>query len=162
MKRMLLCLPLIIILCGCSSPLSSEWLKQAEPVLSFAELNRHPDDLRGRILILGGQIIGTSERERETWIEVLEQSLDWRHRPRGSDESQGRFLVRVKEFLDPAIYAPGRSITVIGEMEGTKVLPLKEISYTYPVLNARDYHLWRPEEEQSPIHFSIGVGGVIR
>jgi hypothetical protein len=31
-----------------------------------------------------------------------------------SDSTNGRFLVRTPEFLDPAIYAPGRRLTVDG------------------------------------------------
>jgi outer membrane lipoprotein len=67
-------------------------------------------------------------------------------------------LVRFQGFLDPAIYASGRKLTVAGQVEGKVVRPLKEINYTYPVLSAREHYLWRPEDVYSAPRFGIGVG----
>ena len=78
--------------------------------------------------------------------------------------SCGRFLVHFEGFLDPAIYAKGRRITVLGEVAGKRVLPLKEMEYSYPVLLPREHYLWRPEDFYGTpsFHIGIGVGGTIR
>ena len=97
-------------------------------------------------------------------MEVLQQPLDRNQKPTDTDVSYGRFLVRFEGFLDPAIYAGGKNVTVLGEVAGKRVQPLKEMEYTYPVLIPREHHLWKPEDPYSgpSFHIGIGIGGVIR
>jgi outer membrane lipoprotein len=110
---------------------------------------------------LGGDIVTTTVKEGETWVEVLQKPLDSGQKPEDTDVSYGRFLVHFRDFRDPAIYAGGRKITVLGQVQGKKVMPLKEMDYTYPVLIPRESHLWKPETKSGPLfHFGIGVGGV--
>ncbi len=114
--------------------------------------------MKGKVVLLGGQIIATTPKTDETWIEFLEKPLDRQLRPTRTDQSGGRFFVRFKGFLDPSIYAVGRTMTVAGDVEGKAVRPLNEMNYTYPVLSAREHYLWAPDEDRSP-RFQIGIGG---
>jgi outer membrane lipoprotein len=126
--------------------------------ISFPALQQRPDVLKGRVVLLGGQIIATTVTADETWIEVLEKPLDYQQRPLDTDQSSGRFLVRFQGFLDPAIYASGRKFTVAGQVDGKVVRPLKEMNYTYPVLIAKEHHLWKPDDAYSTPRFGIGIG----
>ena len=154
---------LIGIITACTSAIPKESLKQVDPEITFQGLMKDPDRYKGKVILVGGQIISTTMREGESWVEVLQQPLDWRQRPQNIDVSYGRFLVRFAEFLDPAIYAGGRKITVLGEVLGKKVQPLNELEYTYPVLLAREHYLWKPETYGGPsIYLGVGVGGVIQ
>lgn len=60
-----------------------------------------------------------------------------------TDKSEGRYLVVVDRFLDPAIYRSGRDITVAGEVRGSEVRRLGEIDYRYPVIAASELYLWK-------------------
>jgi len=153
----------LALLAACAPAISKESLRQADPNITFQVLVKDPERYTGKVILLGGQIVTATVREKETWVEVLHQPLDWQHRPQDTDVSHGRFLVRFDGFLDPAIYAAGKKITVLGEVQGKKVQPLKEIEYTYPVLFPREHHLWKPESLSGPLfHIGIGIGGVIR
>jgi outer membrane lipoprotein len=127
--------------------------------ISFPALQQNPDSYKGKVVVLGGQIITTTVKADETWIEVLEKPLDYQQRPSDTDKSSGRFLVRFQGFLDPAIYASGRKLTVAGQVDGKVVRPLKEINYTYPLLTAREHYLWKPAYVYSSPRFGIGIGG---
>jgi len=152
----------IAFLTACAPAISKESLRQADPNITFQLLVKNPDRYTGKVVLLGGQIVTTVVRENETWIEVLQQPLDWQQQPQDTDISYGRFLVRFDGFLDPAVYAVGKRLTVLGEVQGKKVQPLKEMEYTYPVLFAREHHLWKPEGSSGPFfHFGIGIGGMI-
>ena len=127
--------------------------------ITFQALQKSPDDMKGKIVLLGGQIIATTPKADETWIEILEKPLDSQQRPLDTDQSAGRFLVRFKGFLDPSIYETGRKLTVAGQVEGKLIRPLNETYYTYPLITAREHYLWKPGDASNTPRFSIGIGG---
>ncbi|MDY6973915.1 MAG: Slp family lipoprotein, partial [Thermodesulfobacteriota bacterium] len=75
----------------------------------------------------GGKIIKTENKKEGTLIEVPELPLDKSGRPKDVDTTKGRFLALHEDYLDAAIYPPGREVTVIGKVNGTRLLPLGEI-----------------------------------
>jgi outer membrane lipoprotein len=149
---------------ACAPAISKESLRQVDPEITFQELIKDPDRYQGRVILAGGLIMRTVAQEGETWVEVLQHPLDWRQRPLATDVSYGRFLVWFKGFIDPAIYVGGKKITVLGEVQGKKILPLDQMEYPYPVLLPREHHLWKPETSGGGpyFHIGIGVGGTIR
>ena len=157
-KKMVFVAGFLMLLSACAPVISQTTMSDVDKSISFPALQQSPDAYEGRVVLLGGQIISTTVKANETWIEVLEKPLDYDQKPSDADQSFGRFLVRFQGFLDPAIYASGRKLTVAGQVEGKVVRPLKEINYTYPVLSAREHYLWRPEDVYSAPRFGIGVG----
>jgi outer membrane lipoprotein len=153
----------LLFLASCAPVLSDRSISEADRSLTFQELQKNPDAYKGKVVILGGKIISTTVKEKETWMEILQEPLDRQYKPEMKDISSGRFLVIFQGFLDPAIYAPGRRVTVAGEVRGKQVLPIREINYTYPVLAAREHYLLPIENESSEPRFHFGVGvGIIR
>ena len=53
-------------------------------------------------------------------------------------------LITTAEFLDPAIYARDRQITVVGTVSGVEERPVGDVSYRYPVVTAQHVRLWPP------------------
>jgi outer membrane lipoprotein len=154
---------LAMVLFACAPAFSPQSLDRVETNISFQVLLRDPDLYRHKTVMYGGEIIQTWMEANETWMEVLQKPLDWEKRPQDGDVSYGRFFIIFPGFQDPAIYAPGRKITVIGEVEGKRVDKIKNLDYAFPVLISRESHLWRPESTSGPFfHFGVGVGAVIR
>jgi len=143
------------VVTGCAPPFPKDLLDRTEQNVSFAALQKEPERFSGKLLMLGGTIVDTKNLKAGTQIEVLQKPLDGEGQPAVTDETGGRFLVVTSQFLDGAIYHRGRSITIIGEVAGSKLQPLGEFEYRYPVLTAKDLHLWKP---YSGPRFSIGVG----
>jgi len=159
--RFFIAIALAFILIACAPVLSDRSLREANLSISFQELQKNPEAYTGKVVILGGKIISTTVNKEETWVEVLQQPLDRQYKPENQDVSYGRFIIVFQGFIDPAIYAPYRLITVAGEVTGKKVLPVKEIQYTYPVLSAREHALIKPEDyydSQPQFHFGFGIG----
>lgn len=148
----------LILLSACAPVISQTTMSTVDKSIAFPALQQNPDAYKGNVVLLGGQIITTTVKADETWIEVLEKPLDYDQRPSDADQSFGRFLVRFQGFLDPAIYASGRKLTVAGQVEGKVIRPIKEVNYTYPVLSAREHYLWKPEDVYSAPRFGIGIG----
>jgi len=97
------------------------------------ELRALPEAHKGARVIVGGEILATQPRADGTEVELLTRRLRGDDSPERSDRSPGRVLLRARDFLDPAVYAPGRRITVIGEhTEGTycelKAIPASQLA----------------------------------
>ena len=154
---------LVMALFACAPAFSPQSLNRVETKITFQALLRDPDQYRDRTVMYGGQIIQIWMEANETWVEVLQKPLDWENRPQDGDVSYGRFFILFPGFQDPAIYAPGRKITVIGEVQGKRVDKIKDLDYAFPVILSRESHLWQPESTSGPFfHFGIGIGTVIR
>jgi outer membrane lipoprotein len=127
---------------GCAPIIPEAVRRDVDRRIPFAALRQDPDAYRGRTLLLGGDILRVAPGRDETELELLERPLDAFDRPGPLDASGGRFLVRHPGFLDSAIYAPGRTLTVAGRVTGAVVRPIGEAPYRYPVLEARAIYLW--------------------
>ncbi len=136
---------LLSVVSACSYPISQQYREEARPDLTFSMVLKNPDAYIGSIVIWGGKIIETYNRAGETEITILETPLDYSEKPQAAESSRGRFIVRSLTFLDPAIYRAGRRITVAGEVAGKETKLLGEKKYTYPLLKAKEMHLWRRE-----------------
>jgi outer membrane lipoprotein len=127
---------------GCVSAFPAEAVRSANRSLTLAEIRRAPDAHAGETVILGGEILATRPRPGQTEIEVLGRSLEWDDSPERSDRSDGRFLARTAEFLDPAVFAAGRRVTVLGTITGAEERMVGELPYRLPVLSTERIHLW--------------------
>jgi outer membrane lipoprotein len=136
---------LLSVVSACTYPISQRYREEARPDLTFSMVLKNPEVCIGSIVIWGGRIIETHNRPGETEIVVLEIPLGYREKPEAAEFSRGRFIVRTLTFLDPAVYSAGRRITVAGEIIGKETKPLGETKYTYPLLKAKEVHLWRRE-----------------
>ncbi len=101
----------------------------------------------------GGAIISIDNKPNETWIEVLARPLDYEGEPNSKAADLGRFLARTNRFLDPAIYAPERKITIRGRLENTIVRLIGKHPYRFPLIQIQAHHLWpKPPEITDPWH----------
>ncbi len=155
----------VFFLSGCGPVISQEVRKEADQLIGFGELLANPDAYQGRTVLLGGEIIETRNLPENTMIFFLQRPLGPRDEPAVDKESGGRFLVISTGFLDPAIYRPGRRVTIAGAVEGKETHPLGEVQYAYPVIKKRELYLWPSEETamtEPGVRFGVGIGIVIQ
>ncbi len=145
---LLLLLP--ALLSGCASAAPVPYSDQAERV-SFIEIKGSPESYKGRVVVLGGEVLTAKRLKEGTRIEVLQLPLDGAQEP-GLDltKSQGRFVAIQRDFLDPATVPPGTRVTITGEVIGSITLPLDETEYTYPVLEIKNLKVWPRIAEAPP------------
>ena len=116
-----------------------------------------PQPAAGTRVLWGGAVIQTSNLKDRTEVEVVAYPLDTNERPQRERDPLGRFILEQAGFLEPASYAEGRLVTVIGTVTGTRAGQVGEADYDYPVIRAGRIHLW-PEDKDSSVYFGIGVG----
>jgi len=150
---------LVLLMFGCATGISQQARSQVTYHGSFSELQGAVDRHRGEIIILGGKIIETKGYQSASEITVLQLPLDRRDRPEDGDRSEGRYLVRSGQFLDPAIYEKGTLLTVVGRLSGSEVRAVGGFPYVYPVVEPIELRSWPRGRRSSPdLHFGIGVG----
>jgi outer membrane lipoprotein len=112
---------------------------------SFSEVTpsaAQNDNFVGQRVRWGGSIANTEPGKSETCIEVVSHPLDRTARPLETDMTWGRFIACAPDFYDPEVYAKGREVTIIGNIQETTVRKLGEYEYRYPQINVETVYLW--------------------
>jgi outer membrane lipoprotein len=129
------------ILSGCSHTVSKEFRQKASPPVDFRELLEKGEAYKGERVILGGYVLEVFNEPGGTLLNLLQSPLDSEEKPKSSDLSEGRFLVRTQQFLDPEVFSQGRRVTVGGRVAGVQAGPVGKGFYQYPVIEAEELHL---------------------
>ena len=146
MIRLIVVIISIGFLTGCAHVISKDVLGVVSKDFTFADLRRSPDDHKGKVVLLGGVIVKTLNKEDGTLLEVYQTEIESDGRPINIDLSGGRFLALYEGFLDGEIYRTGRRLTIAGTVLGKKVRKLGEVDYHYPYLLIKEMHLWEEEK----------------
>ena len=129
-------------LVSCAPVISKQLQDEAGTPVPFEELLSQPDAYVGRMMILGGYIVEAVNEPDGSLLTVLQVPLGFGKEPKSQDLSTGRFLVKTDQFLDPELYDKGRKVTVGGRLSGIQRRPLGKIVYAYPLIEAKELHLW--------------------
>lgn len=149
-------LGILLILAACaSSPLHLDGVNR-----NITPAMIHQDTpYTGQRVVWGGRIIKTQPLAQTTHIEVLAYPLDGDGMPEFHQPSLGRFVIIQQGFLEPADFAHGRHISVVGRIGNMLDGHIGAAPYQFPVIHAQQIQLW-PKDQRRPsnIHFGIGVG----
>jgi len=97
----------------------------------------------GTQIVLGGKVLRAKLLKGQTQIELLQLPLDREDRPLNNvSASKGRFLALDTRSVDPATLPEGTLVSLVGEVTGSRTLPLDETEYTYPVVSVKILKTW--------------------
>lgn len=152
-RRFIIILSSIILLYGCASSVPS--IIRTPPVdnPSVTQVLDDIDAFLDAQVRWGGTIADVQNMKSETLVEIVARELRSNGRPRSGDQSEGRFQARIDGFLDPEIYEKGRSLTVVGTIEGDLPGEIGDYPYRYPVINVSAYYLWNPLPAPRPYYY---------
>jgi len=143
--RLLLILGLAFILQGCAT-LPKEFSEiPIKKEITLSQVLNSPEIYKNSQVLWGGRIVNCLNKEDITLLEIVQFSLDLEGKPKADTISEGRFLVETPQFLDCAIYTPGKLITVAGVFKELRDGKIGEKSYKFPVLEGKAFHLWKEE-----------------
>jgi outer membrane lipoprotein len=150
-----LLLLLLLTSCASSELVPPEMKSQIARDISFQDIKANPERFKGRVVVVGGQVLAVKALKDRTEIEVLQLPLDRSDKPIPIlTRSQGRFLAIKKEFLDPAKVPPGSNISLIGKVVGgtTRVVDQGN-TYTYPTFEIKTLKMWPKARTYGPYSF---------
>ncbi len=108
--------------CASTSVIPESLEQQVDKSVTFSQVLESPDSYRGKVVLLGGEVLRAKAMRGGTQLEVLQLPLGDDQEPvTERRESKGRFLAVQKDFLDPATIADGARVTIVGEITGASV-----------------------------------------
>jgi len=155
--KLLLLMFLTSLMISCaSSPKfdTTDVAKSLTPQQVIAE----PANSMGKVILWGGTILGTRNLENSTQIEMLGYPLDSSYHPLQEKKPLGRFIISHSGYLEPTSYEQGKALTVLGTVSTSQSGKIGKSNYTYPVINAKQIHLWSANDQRSNTSFHIGIG----
>lgn len=150
----LLFLSLFLFVWGCQGAISKEIQSTADDQTLFEEIFENPDDHRGKIVILGGEIQQLRSIESRTEVEFAEIPLYNWDRPALGFEPGEHFFVIFPERLDKFLYQKGKIMTVAGRVIGRRTLQ----GYDYPLLAYEESYVWNKLREDRFPSFGAIIG----
>lgn len=141
---------------GCASNLPVEITTPITDNPLISEVLPATETYEGKLVRWGGSIVSLENKKDETWIEVVSRELNRNGRPKKSvNRTEGRFLAKVYQFLDPEIYKKGRLITLYGTLAGSQDGMIGDQPYKFPVVHSKTTHLWAeyPDPPRYPRYY---------
>jgi outer membrane lipoprotein len=156
MKNLYLLLTLLMLSACAASPLKLDGVNRD---VSPAMVNTAHPYTKLRV-VWGGMIIKTQPLQQNTQIEVLAFPVASDGEPDRQTASQGRFLILRQGYLEPADFAPGRWVSVVGTIGQPQLGKVGEADYLFPVIVPEQLYLWplnASSNTQTFFHFGVGI-----
>lgn len=148
-----------LVLTGCATGPGYDSERYRTSVIP-AQVSSDSGRYQGGEVLWGGILVGISNFENSTQLEVLGYPLRSNQQPNTNASPTGRFLVEKEGYLEPVDYSQGRLVTVTGKLIKTQEGQVGSADYVFPVLHPDQIHLWSKDSGSSgPVwHFGVGVG----
>jgi len=78
---------LVFLLNACAPVISTQLMEQVDRNLDYSALANRPDESKGKIVLLGGTIVQTVPKPKETEIEVVQKQISSSGEPYLTDKS---------------------------------------------------------------------------
>jgi starvation-inducible outer membrane lipoprotein len=154
---------------GCGPAISTSLQREAGPRVNFADLAAHPDQYKGRLEILGGEVMSVAPWGTGSLLIVDQRRLDDRLYPVGTT-SGGTFVVESDTWLNSDQYVPKSKVVaagvVAGQKDGWLLLKAKQVTFLSPPNWEKYYYPvpreWYPHELEywyTPPYFDPYRGG---
>jgi outer membrane lipoprotein len=146
--------PLVLLLVACANlPPAIEDAPAVD--ISYPQAAQAIGSYRAAAVRWGGTLVEVENEQTGSQLQVLSYPLNNYGRPRLDKPSQGRFIIKSPDFLDPAVYAKNSEITVAGALNGDEERTVGKKVLRLPVVSASVIHLWPVEQRND----CSGVGG---
>lgn len=147
----------LVQLAGCASPLSRAALSQVSPNLVLAAVLAEPDRYKGQTVVVAGPVLSVENRAEGALLQVLGYPTTGCGFPDTGEPALGRFAILHPAYLDPLIYLPGRQVTTVGRIAGSRPLKISQAERWEPLLRSLELRLL-PESPTyyAPMYFGVG------
>ncbi|MGR9072058.1 MAG: Slp family lipoprotein [Gammaproteobacteria bacterium] len=142
MYKLLLSISLLLTACS-NAPKSSHFTPEEE--IRIDQVRGNVASFLGKQVRWGGTIIEVQNEQEFTRIQLMYYPPGRDGRPDKEQPNLGRFVVHTAEFLDPAVYAVGKPLNVLGRVGGEIDYRVGNKLLKLPLIQVDELYLWPPE-----------------
>ncbi len=149
----------IFILTGCATtPVFDTEQVEIASSLTPQKVLDDPTTNIDKLVLWGGIILQTTNLEEASQIEMLAYPLNNSQQPITETRARGRFIIQHQDILDPATYAQGRKLTVLGDISEIQAARIANSDYQIPVVLSRQLQLWPTQYGRTRDNIQFGIG----
>ncbi len=157
--RLLLLACLLTLISGCATtPVFDTAQLDIATGLSPQKVVAEPTGKLAQQVLWGGIILHSANLGNKTQIEVLAYPLNATQMPVTSASATGRFIIESSDLLNTKVYAPGRKLSVLGEISNIQPVRIGELDHAYPLLLSDQLHLWPRQSNRRRDNVQFGIG----
>jgi len=116
------------------------------PQMDLAVVQGAPQLYVGQESRFGGRVVGITNMENRTRLEIATLPLDEGARPMLGNPSVGRIAAYVNGFIDPVDFR-NQLVTVVGPISGVENGKIGSTPYKFVTVNVNSYKRWRVVQE---------------
>lgn len=139
----------LVFTCASTVIFPPEVLEKIDRTVTFEQVVNHPDEYQGRVVELGGQILGSMVKGEEVQVLVRVLPIQTKpvYGPVDRDGERGMFIIRYTGKVGEQDLQRGNMVIVIGPVLGGVVTSLTGVPVSRPTVSAECFHIWRTQGE---------------
>lgn len=149
----------VLFFTGCAIVPESIKVENEEGLVSYTQAVTTSATSLGKPARWGGVIVGVENKPDKTYVELVHFPLNNYGKPMQRAETIGRFKAELEGFVDPILFEEGRSVTFLGTLDTPLAGMIGEQPYSYPIIQAEDYHMWRKDSPYHPSGLYLNYHG---
>ncbi|GEA13373.1 Slp family lipoprotein [Alteromonas sp. KUL49] len=149
----------VLFFTGCAIVPESIKVENEEGLVSYTQAVTTSATSMGKPARWGGVIVGVENKPDKTYVELVHFPLNNYGKPIQRAETIGRFKAELEGFVDPILFEEGRSVTFLGTLDAPLAGMIGEQPYSYPIIQAEDYHMWRKDSPYHPSGLHLNYHG---
>ncbi len=140
---------LLVFTCAPAAIFPPEVLEKVDRTVTFEQVMNHPDEYQGRVVELGGQILGSMVKGEEVQVLVRVLPIQTKpvYGPVDRDGERGMFIIRYTGKVGEQDLQRGNMVIVIGPVLGGVVTSLTGVPVSRPTVRPECFHIWRTQGE---------------
>ena len=140
---------LAMSLSSCNSRMPAGIRGDLDNAPSVAQVHTQADKFISQKVRWGGKILNIENKQNTSRLTIVAFPLNSYGRPKNTDQSPGRFIAVINQFLEPELYSRDREITITGSLLKSETLKVGEFDYSHPTVQVDNHYLWAIEQKSS-------------
>ncbi|GBU12616.1 outer membrane lipoprotein [Enterobacterales bacterium] len=132
----------VLLLSGCVTVPDDIRGTTDTPQMNLQAVQGAPQLYTGQEARFGGKVVGITNEQNKTRLEIATMPLDDGARPILGAASLGRIHAYVNGFVDPVDFK-GQLVTVVGPITGAENGTIGQTSYKFVTVNVNSFKRWR-------------------
>lgn len=144
----------LFFLSGCSSNIPKQISLAPTNDLQLNETQNQIENFANQEVRWGGEVVSVENHNDSSIIQIVQYPLNHYGKPITNQSSDGRFLAKTTEFIDPVVYKEGTLLTFTGTLDGEAIRKIDQKQLNMPVVNVSSMYKWQshPSVRRDPFY----------